>query len=302
MRIFLTGGTGFLGSHLAESLLFHHHELMVSRRGASRMENCESFVALVRWVDTDRKVWEDEVIKFKPELIIHAAWGGIISADRVNWEQQLSNIDFVCRLLKIATIVGVRKFISLGSQAEYGEIHGSITEYEVVCPDTSYGATKLCVQRMVQSYCEISNIVWYWFRVFSVFGERQSPDWFISTLITKLLKGEQPINLTLGEQRYAYLYVADFAEAIIKTIMSEASSGIYNISSTSVLRLRDMGDFIKNEINPGFSLRWGALPYRKNQSMYIAGDMSKYTETFGPVVISDWRESLKKVINWYRNK
>lgn len=302
MRIFLTGGTGFLGSHLAEALLLNHYELMVSRRASSKMENCELFVSSVRWIDTDKKAWEDEVIKFKPEVIIHAAWGGIISVDRGNWEQQLTNIDFVCRLLEIATIVGVKKIILLGSQAEYGKINGSITENEPVCPDTSYGATKLCVQRMVQSYCETSNIVWYWFRVFSVFGERQSSSWFIPSLITKLLKGEQPIGLTLGEQEYAYLYVADFAEAIVKTIMSESPSGIYNISSPSVLRLREMGDYIKNEINPTLSLRWGALPYRKNQSMCIAGDMSKYTEAFGPVVISDWKDSLKKVINWYKSK
>lgn len=302
MRILLTGATGFLGSHIAESLLTDKYEILALKRTISKYDNL-SFTHSVLWVDIDTLGWEKRVVEFSPSIIIHTAWIGVSSEGRDNWNDQLENIDFMTQLLELARLCGNCKFISLGSQAEYGNFSGKIDETYPVNPTNAYGFVKVSAQRMLQSFCEIHNICWYWLRVFSVFGERESDKWLIPNVIKAILQGEEKIDCTFGQQRYSYLYVKDFAEAVKKIVKSDGNySGIYNISSNHPIKLRTLLEMIKEKTNPNFQLNYGALPYRSGQSMHMEGDASKFQSQFGDIVLSDFENKLEKTINYYKEQ
>lgn len=301
MKILLTGATGFLGSHITENLIAHNFELILTKREGSSLNNCQSFYNKVKWINTDSGLWVDEIIKFKPDMIIHAAWNGVSSSTREDWKSQLTNIDFMYQLLRIAERSNIKKFISLGSQAEYGQFDGKITEDYPLNPTSSYGAIKLAVSELLKAFCTEHQINWYWLRVFSVFGERENERWLIPSVIKKMLSDSHEMDFTFGEQKYAYLYVADFAAAITNVVIKDAPSGIYNLSSDNPLSLKELLKMIRGIVKPDFDLKFGSIPYRTNQSMHIEGDSTQFNRAFGQIDSSDFSVKLEQVINSYRN-
>lgn len=301
MKILLTGATGFLGSHIAENLISHNVELVLTKRKSSSLENCQSFIRHVDWVETDSAFWVEKIIEYKPDIIVHAAWNGVLSIKREDWESQLTNIDFMYQLLRIAKKSCIKKFISFGSQAEYGQMDGKISEEYRLKPTTSYGAIKLAVSELLRAFCTEQKINWYWLRLFSIFGERENENWLIPSAINKMLSESNEMDLTLCEQKYAYLYVKDFADAITNVVTIDAISGIYNISSNYPITLKDLLLLIRKNANPEFQLNFGALPYRLNQSMHIEGDSSKFINAFGQINTSDFNNKIEHVINTYKN-
>ncbi|MCY6294831.1 NAD(P)-dependent oxidoreductase [Bacteroides fragilis] len=166
MKILLTGATGFLGSHIAEALLANDVNLMITKRSMSSLNNCTSFIDHVQVINSDNPIWISQACSFSPDIIIHSAWTGVLSGNRDDWPVQLSNIDFMNSLLYIAEKSNVSKFIALGSQAEYGDFDGIVSENAGLFPVNSYGYVKSMVSRMVGSFCDLRGIDWYWLRVF----------------------------------------------------------------------------------------------------------------------------------------
>lgn len=300
MKVFLTGASGFLGSHIAELLLESGHDVKALKRKTSEIKTLP-FYHDIEWYDIEDE-WLDKILIFSPDIIIHAAWNGVEASYRNNWEKQLSNIPFVYDLLEIAKISHSKRFISLGSQAEYGSFSGKIDESCQVNPTDAYGAVKVMAQQLIQSFCERYHIDWVWLRVFSVFGERESKNWLIAGTIIELLNKIESLDFTLGEQKYAYLYVGDFAQAVLKVVETEDQKyGIYNISSNKAVKLKDIILMIKDILNSKTRLNFGAIPYRVNQPMHIEGDINKFFLAFGSINISDIRHKLEQVIIYYKN-
>jgi len=282
MKILLTGATGFLGSHIADFLYASGFELLLTRRKISVLDKCNSFAEAVKWIYTDDNDWINQAIEFKPDLIIHAAWNGVENNKRDDWKVQLSNIDFLYQLLKITKESNVKKIISLGSQAEYGQFNEKVTEEYSVNPVSSYGFVKLACLEYLKSFCNDHSIQWYWLRIFSVLGKNDNPGWLIPSVITKLNNNET-IDLTPGDQCYDYMYVNDFCDRLLKVIRSsENNSGIYNVCTGRPTKIKELLIAVANKVDKPLSLlKFGALPYRPNQTMFMIGDSAKFDAAFG---------------------
>lgn len=301
MKVLLTGATGFIGSHMAETLVDDGCELMIVKRSSSALVNLSSFIDKIQYVDMDCDSWISQSCSFSPDIIIHSAWNGITANSRDDLQSQLSNIDFVNKLLFIADKCHSAKFIGLGSQAEYGELSKKISENTPLEPITYYGLFKACACRQIESYCAIRGINWYWLRIFSVYGERESRDWLLPSVIEKAFSGGQ-MDFTRGEQKYAYLYVKDLANAILKVCKKEkGKSGIYNISSSKAIQINELLTFLLDMMHSKMRLNFGAIPYRKNQSMHIEGDSSNFIKEFGAFEKTSLSDGLKRMVNYYRN-
>ncbi len=122
-------------------------------------------------------------------------------------------------------------------------------------------------------------------------------------VISKLLKNE-PIKLTACEQTYNYLYIKDFTQQLHKLIeFTGNKSGIYNLCASRSVKLKDFLLQITNTmgLSPDL-LQFGAIPYRKGQNMYIAGDNSKFQKIFNSDNNSEnMAEGLLKTIEFYKN-
>jgi nucleoside-diphosphate-sugar epimerase len=204
-------------------------------------------------------------------------------------------------LLDVAKAVGVKKIIFLGSQAEYGNIDGKISEEHKANALNAYGSIKLACQEIVKTYCETNTINWIWLRLFSLFGEKENQNWLIPSLIQSMLTTQQ-MDFTPGDQKYAYLYVKDFALILDKIIAMPIESGVYNISSNETRTIKSLLEDIRNYINPAFLLNFGALQYRKNQSMHMEGEMSKLWSQIGEVEMTDYNKALHNSLNYYLKK
>ena len=275
MRIFITGATGFLGSNLVESLTQYGFKLLCLKRSFSNIRKFKSR-RNIQWVDMDDESdWKGKVRMFNPEIVIHAAWIGVSVEERADELMQISNIRLIKDILDVSR--DARKFIGFGSQDEYGYIDGVVDENMPLHPMTPYGKIKMRCSEIVRSFCVERGISWYWMRIFSVYG-RGNRNSVIQQVVEKMAT-DTTMNVTLGEQQYAFLHISDFCRAVYSVVIhEEADSGIYNISS----RMRDLFFQIRRIYNPKFTFRFGAMPYRPNQPMLLLGNSSKFIERFGP--------------------
>jgi len=301
-RVLITGITGFLGSHIAKELVDNGVEVIGLIRPSSDIWRCEEFKEKVHWVQTDGTESFNEALQsLSFDIIIHSGWIGVESDERNSWTEQTNNITFLANLLEAGKKANVKKMIFLGSQAEYGNVDGKISEEEETNADNAYGAVKLASLEIVKSFCNTNNINWIWLRLFSVFGEKQGENWLVPSLINAMHERNE-MDMTLGEQKYAYLYIKDFRKIVSDVVLKSLNSGVYNVSSDNPQSIKSLVLQIKNKVNPNFKLNFGAIEYRQNQSMHIEGDMKKLFAQIGKTTFTDHIEALENTINYYMKK
>ena len=301
-KVLITGITGFLGSHVAESLISNNIQVIGLKRKDSNIWRCEEFKDKIQWVDIDEKgLFVDELKKYSFDTVIHGAWIGVESNTRNDWNEQSKNIPFLVSLLEVIKIVDVKKFIFLGSQAEYGNIDGKISEDYKPNALNAYAGIKLACLEIVKAFCETNDINWIWLRLFSLFGEKENQNWLIPSLIASMLTDEQ-MDFTPGEQKYAYLYVKDYTSIMNKIVTMSIESGVYNVSSNQTRTIKSLVEDIRDYINPKFILNFGALNYRDNQSMHIEGNIMKLSSQIGEIELTDYKKALYNSLNYYLKK
>ncbi|MEI6076671.1 MAG: NAD(P)-dependent oxidoreductase [Verrucomicrobiota bacterium] len=279
MKIFVTGGTGFIGSHLVRSLVANGHEVLALRREKSSLARCEDFEKPVAWVNQDAPDWMQSVIAARPAVIIHAAWAGVTAAERADWKLQTTNLALFGDLLHIAGKAGLVQFIAFGSQAEYGFINARVDETNPCLPDTAYGATKLACLALLENFARQNKMAYAWLRLFSIYGPGEGESWFIPNLIRQMKLGQSP-PLSGCEQRYDYLHVHDLAAGVLAVLRRPGTGGVFNLSSNASLSLKQIVQLVKEHTGCRAEPAFGALPYRASQSMHIEGDSTRFNQAF----------------------
>ncbi len=297
--ILISGATGFIGSHITEELLNNDFIVVALIREESNLWRLNNFNSKnLHYVYLFRKNYIDEVRKFNPTLLIHSAWQGINNFERNDWMIQFSNLSFTLELLILSSELNIKKVIAFGSQAEYGNFEGRINEDSFCEPQTAYGTAKHITQIAIKKYCEVHNINWIWLRIFSLFGEKDNDFWLLPTVINNLLS-RKATDLTASEQKYDFMYVKNLAKAVIKIINQNSVSNIYNLSSNTSIKLKDLIELIRSKIDPSGVINYNAIPYRKNQIMHLEGDSTKFITEFKFSLESNFN-AINDVINYYK--
>ena len=263
MKIFVSGATGYLGYHFVKVAINQGHEVLCLRRPTSRSLFDSEIENKVKWVFNDEEL-KSAVIDFQPDVLFHAAWGGVRGADRNNIEIQKENLVMSHNLF---TLYPYKQIIAIGSQAEYGYYNDIISEDHPLNPTMEYAKAKIQCCKDLQHYCEQNNIELQWIRIFTVFGEKQTGG-LIKLAIEKCLNGEESFDTTPGEQKYSYLYAEDFGKAICNMLGSKGKSGKYNLSQPKCVKsnkeiLKKLKKLTKSDIH----LNFGAMPYPEGQIM-----------------------------------
>ncbi|MDD4760060.1 MAG: NAD(P)-dependent oxidoreductase [Bacteroidaceae bacterium] len=296
MRIFITGATGFLGYYLACICVKKGHQVACLKRKTSQSLFDSETEEKIKWINTGESYWKEDLHLFDPEILIHAAWGGVSADERNNAAIQLANVEMTQEILQLAHY---RQVIILGSQDEYGRINSCVDENHPLRPLSEYAKAKIHCCQILQEFGCKTGAEWQWIRIFSIYGEKQKPCWLIPSIITKCLNGEKEIQTTAGEQLYSYLYSTDFAQAIESVVGTTGKSGIYNLSSASAIALKDLFSLIRKLTGANIDFQ-PSLPYRENQSMTILGNSNKFIHTFGPFEHTSLEKGLEKIISKMR--
>ena len=296
MKIFVSGATGYLGYHFVKVAINQGHEVLCLRRPISRSLFESEIENKVKWVVNDEEL-KSAVIDFQPDVLFHAAWGGVRGADRNNIEIQKENLVMSHNLF---TLYPYKQIIAIGSQAEYGYYNDIISEDQTLKPTMEYAKAKIQCCKDLQHYCEQNNIEWQWIRIFTVFGEKQTGG-LIKLAIEKCLNGEESFDTTPGEQKYSYLYAEDFGKAICNMLGSKGKSGIYNLSQPQCLKSnKEILESVKTLTKSDIHLNFGAMPYPEGQVMLMDGSVNKFEKAFGAVPYSDFNTALEHTINSFK--
>lgn len=298
-KVLITGITGFLGSHIAENLISKGIIVIGLKRENSDLWRCNDFKNQIEWINIDEKGdYKNQLMKLPFDTIVHGAWIGVEASERDNWSEQIKNLAFLVEMLEVSKAKKINKFIFLGSQAEYGLISGKVSEIQEAKALNAYSSVKLACLQILRTYCVANSINWIWLRIFSLYGEKENDNWLIPSLI-RSMTNQSHMDFSPGEQRYAYMYVKDFAHIINKMVTKPVESGIYNISSNQTITIRFLIEAIKNMVRPDFQLNFGALNYREHQSMHMEGDMAKTFSQIGEVEFTDFNVALRNTLNYY---
>ena len=296
MKIFVSGATGYLGYHFVKVAINQGHEVLCLRRPTSRSLFESEIENKVKWVVNNEEL-KSAVIDFQPDVLFHAAWGGVRGAERNNIDIQKDNLVMSHNLF---TLYPYKQIIAIGSQAEYGYYNDIISEDHPLKPTMEYAKAKIQCCKDLQHYCEQNNIEWQWIRIFTVFGEKQTGG-LIKLAIEKCLNGEESFDTTPGEQKYSYLYAEDFGKAICNMLGSKGKSGIYNLSQPQCLKSnKEILESVKILTKSDMHLNFGAMPYPEGQVMLMDGSVNKFEKAFGAVPYTDFNTALEHTINSFK--
>ena len=247
MRVLLTGGAGFIGSHVADRLLERGHEVaVVDDLSSGKRENVPD---RARFYETDirsgcKEVFED----FEPEALCHQAAQMDVrrSVREPDFDADVNVLGTV-RLLQNCVEHGVRKvvFASTGG-AVYGEQREfPATEEHPQYPISPYGVSKLAAERYLHFYDVQHSVSYAALRYANVYGPRQDPhgEAGVVAIFCGNLAENKPSKINgTGEQTRDYVYVGDVARANVLALEGEAPNGAYNVGTgieTSVNELYD---------------------------------------------------------------
>jgi UDP-glucose 4-epimerase len=303
MRCLVTGASGFLGSWLVRQLLREGHSVIVLMRAepqARRASDWLDRVSIVQGSLEDPTSLSKRLAADSVDVFFHLAWFGVSARCRNDTAQISTNVVGCVRLWEIARDIGCKHWIGLGSQAEYGPRLEVLQEDLPLRPATAYGVAKLASAMLTAKMSEMADIRHTWVRLAAVYGPGDDPRHLIPSAILALLAGKKPA-LTMGEQKWDYLYVEDAAKALAR-IAATGATGSLNLASGETVVIRKLVEHIRALVNPDLPLGFGDDSYRDDQVMHLEPDIRRLRSATGwePEVPLD--EGLRRTVQWYREE
>jgi UDP-glucose 4-epimerase len=301
VRLFITGVSGFVGAATLGAALQAGHEVASTVRPGCSGRRIAQFEGQHRRFSLDLRDAESvsaAVAEFRPDAVLHLAWWGVANTARFDRRQVTDNIEVTCALIEAAAASGVRAFIGVGSQGEYGP--GSPMDEDALPRPTSlYGASKVSALFLTRQLADQAGLRHAWLRLFSAYGPGDSGAWLIPMLITEMLAGRRP-RTTLGTQTWDWLHVDDAARAILAVAATPTAEGVFNLGSGRAVPVKSVIERIRDLAAPGMELIFGEVPFRPDQVMHMQANISRLTAATGwtPNITMD--EGLATTVAWYR--
>jgi UDP-glucose 4-epimerase len=307
-KVLVTGGAGFIGSHLVDRLLGEGFEVWVlDDFSAGRMENVSHHEGVREFHLVRGDVRDSGLVK----KIIEGVDAVFHEAALVDVPLSIKNpllfndvnVDGTLNLLKASVDSNVKRFIFASSAAVYGNLKPAKKKENMLPrPISPYGVSKLAAENYVQVFNEMYGLGTACLRYFNVYGPRQglasSYNGVITAFISQLLKKKPPIIHGDGNQTRDFVHVNDVVSANLLALNSESAVGeVFNIANgttVSVYKLAKMLQQITNmeRLEPIFD------EPRLGDIKYISGDVSKAEELLGFRPKIRLEAGLSRLVEW----
>lgn len=234
------------------------------------------------------------------DCYIHLAWNGTRGLDRMDEAMQQSNYIYSMQAIESMLATGCKRIITAGSQAEYGNVEGLITEETQCIPNTSYGKYKLRMYESTAKLCLEKGVSYKEPRIFSLYGPGDYKNTLIMTLIAKLSQNES-CDMTEAIQKWDYLYLDDAASAFIALSTADCPDGVYNLASGDVRMLRDYVEELYAILQSDSKLNFGAVPYPPTGAVSIEPCIQKIQSLIGWKAKVSFHDGIIRTIAYGKN-
>jgi UDP-glucose 4-epimerase len=305
MRALVTGGAGFIGSNIVRALTDQAHTVTVLDSllsgHRSNLDRCPA-----RFVEgdiRDPKAVREAIRGCDVVFHLAASVGNKRSIDFPIEDADI-NVLGTLRVLEAAREAGVRKMVVSSSAGIFGELKTlPIREDHPIEPDTPYGATKLCEEKLALAYARLYNIDVVCLRYFNVFGPNQRFDAYgnvIPIFTFRMLAGEPITIFGDGEQTRDFVNVRDVVQANLKAAGAIGVSGAFNIGSGSRITINALVSLLGTVIGKPATVKYDSP--RHGDVRDSLADISAAGAAFGYAPATDMAASLKEYIEWARTE
>lgn len=298
-RVFVTGATGFLGTHLTRALLHAGAEVhALVRRPAASKERMHQHVGDI----TDPRALRAAFSAADPAVVFHLAAYGTTPVQSDAALMREVNVGGTEQLWAAADRSSCR-IVQTGTSAEYAAKAGALVEDDPCRPASDYASTvhdavMFSRERACRSGRELVIL-----RPFGPYGPNDRPERLVPHVIDALLN-DRPVKVTPGEQRRDYSHVDDHVTALLTaaTIPLVETARVYNIGSGGPIRVRTLVEEIASAVG-GHSIErvmFGAVPYRPDDLTDRFGDISAAGRDLGYVPSVSLADGLRRTVEAYR--
>lgn len=308
-NILLTGGLGFIGSHVVKRLLYQHPEYRIIV--LDKCDKCSSMLNLtganckIIIGDICSKDLVNHILKeYRIDTIMHfAAQTHVDNSFGNSFEFTKSNIMGTHLLLESANIHKIKRFIHVSTDEVYGETDERMKEHMVLEPTNPYAATKASAEFLVKSYHTSYGLPIIISRGNNVYGPNQYPEKLIPKFINLLLRGRKCCIHGDGTNTRSFLYVADVADAFITLLHKGKVGEIYNIGTEFEVSNLEVAKTLITMMGVASQKDEDLIEFvedRKFNDQRYHIDSTKLLELgWKPVV--EWSDGLKQTIDWYKH-
>lgn len=305
MKILVTGGAGFIGSHIVEGYLKAGHTVIViDNLSTGEIKNVHPLARFYSCDITSKdllSIFEKE----KPDIVNHHAAQMNVRKSLENpiFNAQ-SNIMGLLNVLSCAVKTNVKKFIFISSG---GALYGDASEIPTpetapVRPLSPYGLSKYVGERYIQLYSQLYGIPYTILRYANVYGPRQNPlgeAGVIAIFIDGLLKGKQPTIFGDGEQTRDYIYVADIVDANL-LCLTKGQNEIFNLGTEKETSVNTLFSFLQSSLSS--SLKPLYTPQRSGEVSRTALDCQNARSLLGWQPRYSVEDGIRETLHWFQQQ
>jgi len=251
MRILVTGGAGFIGSHITDRYLADGHDVaVIDDLSTGRVENVNPQVQFCRLDIADLEPLEEVFARLRPQVVNHhAAQLDVRKSVADPLFDARVNIIGSLNLLEMARRYGTRRFIfSSSGGCVYGESQNLPTsESEKRNPLSPYGVAKVTVEHYLESYRAIFGLDYVVLRYSNVYGPRQDSKGeagVIAIFVGRIMEGKPCIIYGDGRQTRDYVFIGDVVQANVRAILGK--TGVYNIGTGKETSVNGLVDILES--------------------------------------------------------
>jgi len=303
MKILVTGGAGFIGSHLVDALIQRGYQaVVVDNLSTGRLENINPAATFYQ-ADICNSELEGIFEKERPEFVNHQAAQTVIQKSNEDpafdaRQNILGSLNLILQCLSF----GVKKIVYASSAGIYGEPeYRPVDENHPVAPISYYGISKHTVEHYLHLSHLQHSLSYVVLRYSNVYGPRQNTKGeagVVAIFNRQMLHGERPTIFGEGDKTRDYVYIADVVMANLLTI-EKSMNGVYNISTGLETSDKEMFDLLAGltgyQDNPHYA------PVRKGEIYRISLDSSKARKEISWQPQFMLVEGLRETVNYYRS-
>ena len=301
----VTGGAGFIGSHLSKALLEKKLNVtVVDNLSTGRIENIPENANFIEGDILNTTLMKNILLEQEIDIIFHEAAKVSVRDSLAEFPKDAeTNVMGTISVLHSCLDSRVRKIIYASSMAVYADSENPnpVAEDYILDPISPYGISKLAGEKYLQLLAEEMGISWIVLRYFNTYGIGQQYSPYVGVLtifINRLLEGSPLQIYGDGEQRRDFIHVSDIVQANILAMEKDDQGHIFNVGTGKATSVNELADMVCEKIDPAAEI--SHVDEHRGELKNSIADITKAKNYLGFVPSKSMKESTDEIIEWIK--